>query len=311
MTYTLLGAPALGYDLVRLPAGAQVARVLLTALSAGPHDLSLLASAHPGAQRVPRWRRALAASRQNTARLTLDTTRQARGAAVGGQRQPGSAVLALCEPGPVADLTALDLFIRHDVLDWTWSGSPELEVQDVTASRAADVLLDAAAAAYTAGLLPYMVRRAMAAPYLSVNHNPVHADGARGARAHPASRSALLPAAVTTVLAALAATTRAQRIAWRRAVEELRPHAPDWALAMDEANWAVHLSGRGKGAATAQLLAVEAFHRGGFDPSDGACGVWSAVSGCLHAAMTADLLAERDHATLLRPWLLARGTEAP
>jgi hypothetical protein len=308
MTYSLFGAPALGYALVRLPAGTQVARVLLTARSAGPPELYLLASAHPGDQRAPRWRRALAASRQNTARFTLDPARGALGTAVPARPRPGSAVLQRCEPDPVADLTAMDLLIRHEVLDWTWSGTPELELQGETASRAADVLVDAVAAAYTAGLLPYTARRAMAAPYLSVRPNPLHADGADGTSGRPASRSALLPDALAEMLAALAATTPAQRTAWRLTVDALLPQASGWALAMDEASWAVHVTGREKGAATAQLLAVEAFRRAGFDAGDGARGVWSAISGCLHAAMTADLLSERDHARLLSPWVLALGT---
>src|SRR5690606_17309338 len=48
VTYSLVGAPALGFDLARLPGGARVAAVLRTALTADPHVLAALATQHPG-----------------------------------------------------------------------------------------------------------------------------------------------------------------------------------------------------------------------------------------------------------------------
>ncbi|MCW2526872.1 MAG: hypothetical protein JWM76_1732, partial [Pseudonocardiales bacterium] len=41
MSVSLVSAPILGFDLVRHPAGQELADILLSALSLGPHDLLL------------------------------------------------------------------------------------------------------------------------------------------------------------------------------------------------------------------------------------------------------------------------------
>ena len=51
MPYSLVSAATLGFDLARLPAGAQVADVLLTGLGADADTLRRLAAAHPSSGR--------------------------------------------------------------------------------------------------------------------------------------------------------------------------------------------------------------------------------------------------------------------
>src|SRR6478736_2639496 len=58
MGYSVIGAPALGFDLARLPGGSQVAEVLRVAIAAGPETVERLADAHPGAGAREQWRRA-------------------------------------------------------------------------------------------------------------------------------------------------------------------------------------------------------------------------------------------------------------
>ena len=52
MPYSLVSAATLGFDLVRLPAGGQVADVLLTGLAADADTLHRLAGAHPASGRT-------------------------------------------------------------------------------------------------------------------------------------------------------------------------------------------------------------------------------------------------------------------
>src|SRR3954463_5289852 len=64
MTYTLVGAPALGFDLVRAPSGPNVAQVLLTALRAEAPLMQELANVHPGAGRWHCWESVVTTSLQ-------------------------------------------------------------------------------------------------------------------------------------------------------------------------------------------------------------------------------------------------------
>src|SRR4051794_14004055 len=54
--YSLVSAATLGFDLVRLPSGGNVAEVLLTGLNADAATLERLAAAHPGRDASPEQR---------------------------------------------------------------------------------------------------------------------------------------------------------------------------------------------------------------------------------------------------------------
>ena len=72
-----------------------------------------------------------------------------------------------------------------------------------------------------------------------------------------------------------------------------------WAESVHAASWAVHLAGRVRPAATAQLLLVEAVHAAGAPPQALAQGAWRVLSGAVQAAVVGDVLDE-----LTADWLV-------
>lgn len=292
MPYSLVNVPALGYDLVRLPRGDQVARVLRAALGCGPAELAALAASHPGGCRTSGRRHIPAGDGVERLGSALGEAADALGRAAAGDADPATVLLHRLERAAIGDLPALERLLRRDVLDWTWSRPGDAASQSPEHGRAADVLVDAAAAAYCAERLDEDARRRLAAPFVSAR---LHVPEATG---HPA---------VDDVLAAVAGSDETTRRAWRRAVDEVRPGTATWAPAMHQATWAVHLSDRLRLAADAQLAAVVAFGEAGFGARDAAYGVWNALSGTVQATVVADLLPDADLRRLTAVWDLVRG----
>jgi len=290
MAYSVIGGPALGFDLARLPGGHQVAGVLRVALAAGPDDLERLADCHPGAGVREEWRRACAEPATGTPSMSdaLPLAGTALEQAAAGE----TALLRRLETGLLGDARALDRLLRRDLLDWTWLDSGSIAVQDPVASLAADVLADAAASGYLRDQLPDDLRRAMAGPF-------VRAELAAGAERDEVSVG--LPD-VDARLTTLAVADAEVREAWRRVVDELRVHTAQWAPAMHQATWALSLAERLRLACDAQLAAVIAFRRADFGARDASYGVWNAWSGVVQASTVSDLLPADDAAVLLRPW---------
>jgi hypothetical protein len=137
----------------------------------------------------------------------------------------------------------------------------------------------------------------MATPYLTARLRMLDDDPGTG------------HAQVDRLVTALAQTDADTRDAWRAAVDELRPGTTLWAPAMHQATWALHLSGRLRLAADAQMAALAAFRAGGFAPRDAAYGVWNAISGAVQASAAADLLPEADRRTLMRVWERVHGED--
>jgi len=164
MAYSVIGGPALGFDLARLPGGHQVAGVLRAALAAGPDDLERLAECHPGAGAREDWRRACAEPAAGTP--ALSATLPLAGAALEQAAAGETALLRRLETSLLGDAGALDRLLRRDLLDWTWLDSGSVAVQDPVASLAADVLADAAASAtrMTPATCGPPVRRARSKP---------------------------------------------------------------------------------------------------------------------------------------------------
>ncbi|NIZ90428.1 hypothetical protein [Kineococcus rubinsiae] len=300
MHYSLVSSPVLGFDLVRLPAGESAADVLIRALQAGPSELDVLASRHDDDARTAAWEvvhAAVAAVRpigdvlSDVANGLLE--REHGDPEVADRLEAG--VVRVLQASTVADADALVRLVHHDVLDWTWTvpveGGPGLRT--AAAARAADVLADAAVSAYLGDRLPDAVRRALAGPYLSACRE-------LAGRAAPEHED--LPAGVAAVLDRLACLDGTDRACLRAVAEGDRAVGGEWAGAVHEASWAVHLSGRTRTAAVAQLLAVRAFRAGGLDASDGASGLWNLVSGVVHAEVVADLLPGEARDVLVRPW---------
>lgn len=294
MTYSLVSAASLGFDLVRLPCGHQVAEVLLTGLRATRFELRQLADAHPGPARRARWQEVRCAQPRDGAREAIRLAGPALTLAVDGDNAASTAVLRRLERAPLGDVDSLERLIRSDVLDWTWTGVGELAVESAVATQAADVLVDAAASAYAADWLPAPLRRQLVGPYLAATR--------RGGHHIP-------DPAVGALLRRFAAVSSSEREAWRRAADEQRVHTTAWAPAMHQAAWAAHLSGRLRPVAMSQLEAVRAFHQAGFTDRDGSYGVWNAICGVVQAYVVRDMLADADFATLLRPWLRVHETQ--
>lgn len=293
MAYSVVGGPALGFDLARLPGGAQVADVLRVALGVGPDDLDRLAACHPGAGPREEWRRAyLQSSDTESAAAALGLAGAALDEAAAGE----TALLRRLESSLLGDVHAMDRMIRRDVLDWTWLHSGAVAAQDPVASLAADVLCDAATSAYLRDRLAPDLRRAMAAPFVRSGLRPPELETG-------------LPA-LDRRLAGFAACDDDARRTWRRVVDELRVHTAQWAPAMHQATWALSVSDRLRSACDAQLAAVIAFVGAGFTGRDAAYGVWNAWSGTVQASLVIDLLSERDSDVLLRAWRVVYDTPA-
>ena len=292
MTYSLVSATAIGFDLVRLPAGEQVAEVILAALTSGPDVLSRLAEQHPGPVRLMRWEDVRAAGAAEGLVGAISLALPALELALAGEVVASTAVLRRLERAPVGDLDGLDRLVRHGALERTWVQGGQVAEQDLVSALASDVLVDAAASAYCAEHLPATLRRELAAPFVAARVQVDRAD----------------LGAVGPLLDSVSATTARGREAWRRAVDACRAATIAWAPAMNEASWAMHLSGRTNHAAAAQLSAVSAFRRAGFTAADGARGVWNAVSGLVQATVVEDLLADEHYGTLVRPWRLVTGS---
>lgn len=298
MHYSLVSSPVLGFDLVRVAGGSEVAGVLLRALACGPADLELLADRHDAAARERSYPHVRAVT---DARPSLP---QALGAVAGsldelaGNGLPGrrmDAALSLLRTSTVADADALVRLVHGDVLDWTWATQDGVAVRSEVAARAADVLADAAVGAYLSGRLAPEVVTALAAPYRAALRAlpPVPAGGTE------------LPAGVREVLGRLATLDDTDVEALERAADGSRGGDGQWSVAVHDASWAVHLTGRTRTAAAAQLHAVQAFLATGLGARPDAAGLWNLVSGVVHAQMVADLLGDGSRALLVRPWLAA------
>ena len=117
-------------------------------------------------------------------------------------------------------------------------------------------------------------------------------------------------AQVETGLSRLERITREDLDHLRRAVPELRARG-DWARSMHAATWAVHLSGRVREAAAAQLRAVQALHVARIDATEAASGLWNLVSGALQATVVTDLLDGTTERHLRGPLAAALSIDTP
>lgn len=276
MPYSMVGTPALGYDLARRPHGAQAAVVVRTALRADRRELRRLAARHRG----PEQYTAPALTSPEQVSETLPLAGEAMAHALANRTIDSARALHRLESAVLGSLEAFDRFLRSEVLDWIAdSAVPPALV--ATAAQAADVLRDAAAAAFCDDIDPRR-RRQLAAGFVGAGLTLVDSTVPTGHQG------------VDALLAAVADSGPTQRDAWRSAVERSRPATADWAPAMHQATWALHVSDRLRLAGDAQMAAVLAFVAGGFTAQDASYGVWNALSGAVHATLVEDLLGGRD-----------------
>lgn len=292
VTYSLVHAAALAYDLVRLPHGTEVAQVLRTALACDAAVVADLSARHPGPHRMHRWGQVLVLGGGGPVRQDALLAEAVVERSRSGDHAPSTATVDRPGGAVLGDVAAVDRVLRHDVLDWTWLGSGDLRVQDPEASQACDVLADAAASAYCSLHLDDSTRRSMVAPYLAARTPEPQQTGHE---------------VVDAALHHLARTDEAGRATWREVVVELRPGSGAWAPAMREATWALSLAGRLRLAADVQLAAATAFASAGFTPCDAAHGVWDAISGSLQVLLCVDLLPPCHADVLLATWRRVHG----
>jgi hypothetical protein len=299
--YSLVSAATLGFDLVRLPAGGQVADVLLAGLGADAATLHRLAAGHPAAGRPDAERADLAVRARRAHELAATGVPQLRDmAAAGGDADERSVrLVTLLERGTIGNTPALERLVRDDVLGPEHSVVADLD--PAVAVLAADVLADAATGWWAAAALPDPVRLELTGPYATV----------AAWEAFPRPELGPAAPALAELLGALRALDETGRRRWRLAVDATRAQRRPWAAAMHGAAWAAHVSGRTRMLAAAQLMAVSAFADSGFSPRDGAEGVWNAVAGCVQGLAMADLLDEESLTVLGAPWQMVTGRSLP
>jgi hypothetical protein len=299
--YSLVSAATLGFDLVRLPAGGQVADVLLTGLAADAATLHRLAAGHPAAGRPDAERAELAVRARRAHELAAAGVPQLRnmtGAGADGADR-SARLVALLERGTIGNTPALERLVRDDVLGPEHSVVADLD--PAVATLAADVLADAATGWWAAEALADPVRQELTGPYATV------------AAWESFPRPDLGPAtpALAELLDELRSLGETGRRRWRLAVDATRAQRRPWAAAMHGAAWAAHVSGRTRTLAAAQLMAVSAFTESGFSPRDGAEGVWNALAGCVQGLAMGDLLDEESLTVLGAPWQMVTGRSLP
>ncbi|SDJ11094.1 hypothetical protein SAMN05444157_1789 [Frankineae bacterium MT45] len=325
MSISLVSAPIIGFDLVRHPHGCAVAEILLLGLSLEASDLALFAvdsdsDADPG---FGLWRARAVASdplarplrgiRETRRSHTADSdvrgarTRAADPLPTDPSRTPSeqlaSAVDALLH-SMIIDIDVLEQLIRRDVLGWCTPGSPfpmgETEFQRGAsvdpdhARRAANALVDAVAAEWVAELDEAFATR-LRAPLDRVRTELPQRAPNVGPCALPVMR----------ILQDLRGLGPDGCIRLRGVNSLLGSGVNTWAAAVHETSWAVMTTGRVHAAATAQLLAVQAFAESGLNANDGAEGIWNIVSGHLHASVVGDVLAEETKQSLAKAWTTA------
>ncbi len=285
VTISLVSAPVLGFDLVRHPRGAAVADIVLWALSLGPADLAQFRARLldlPAGRRGQWWDHV----HETQAKLGPGAL---RGSALRMDADgPGSSLVGVIEGlrrSLIVDLDDMDHLIRNDVL--AWAG-------DLDGGAAADLVLDWVAAEWVDGLDPAIQGN------LAAGARAIRAQ--LGERPHDVGPCREL---VHDLLATLRGLGPDGCARLRTVNTLLRPGGSAWAQAVHEASWAALTTGRIRAAASAQLLAAQAFVAGGLDPADGAEGVWNLISGHVQACVVSDVLAEATQASLARGWRAA------
>jgi hypothetical protein len=293
--FSLVSAPVLGFDLIRRDGGHRVAAVLRRALSLGPADLAVVASVRrDDEERDAAWLAVSAGARDSIqdlgAALALTEPRDAA-AQTGAQR-----TLQRLARAPIGTLEGLLTCVRTDVFGWTWRTVDDLAVQDEPATQAVAVVCDAVAGCYAGDDVDPSYRRRLAGPWW------------QAVRRLPDPAPDLGPSATDiTGLLARARHLDDTDLAALRTSAERSARGMEWATAVHEASWAVHLAGRIRPAAAAQFMLVEALHAGSLPLADAAGGTWNLLSGAVQAVMVRDLLDPDTTHRLLGPVIQAIG----
>ncbi|MGH8869363.1 MAG: hypothetical protein ACRDYU_15390 [Actinomycetes bacterium] len=293
--YTFLGAPVLGYDLIRRADGHEVASVLVRALALDQRDLALVAEVVHADERASAWMdiAEVADAEPRVQSVMAEASRLAV------DPQTVSAMARSLGRAALGSLDDLLRLVRREILDWTWVSLGERRVQDDVAARAATVVCDAAAASYLADSLSAESRRTLTRPWEAALARMPHR------RVHLGPQHDL----VVACLRRLSRLDERDVARLRDSVSE-RELLASWGDALQDATSAARVTGRLRAAAAAQLMAVEALQRGGLPAEVGAVGAWNVVSGYVQALVVADVLDQLTQLRLTMPLRAALGTPA-
>ena len=281
--YSMVNVPCLARDLVRHPRGSELATDLLRIAALGPAEFASLDEVRISVD-APVRRQELA-DRMSLQPRALQVLAATRDVASTSGLEAWTAAVDVLEAAPMGALTDLVDMVRDEICDIAWSRADGLAVTAHT--TALDVVADGVRATYAAEFCPEIAgplgrpwRRWLAA----TGHAPAPADPAAARLLHDVR--SLSP----EQFAAAAQRLRSQRAGgW------------SWAIAMHDACWAVHLTGRERATLVAQLHAVRALlanaPAGQWPSPDATASVIAAV----HARMVEDVLAEDVFVALTTP----------
>ena len=173
----------------------------------------------------------------------------------------------------------------------------KLETPVVVEVQPSALVCDAVVASYLRAELPVPVRRRLSAGWVAASRRVPHRDVDLGPQQTPISRLLdRVRAGYPDDVARLGSATDTGG----------RDHR-GWAGAMHAASWAVHLSGRIRAAAAAQLQLVQAIDDSGIPVPDRAAGVWNLLSGVVQALTVRDMVDPPTAHLLLQPYLAVLG----
>ncbi|HMC72460.1 MAG TPA: hypothetical protein VKJ07_25120 [Mycobacteriales bacterium] len=264
--YSLVNVATLVRDLARHQRAAEVATELLRAFALDDVALdSLETAAYDATVAAGRRTEVLAADRDRP--RALQVLAAARGFADDIGIDAYAAAVDVLEVTPLGGLAELQTFVRTDVLAGCWQTSGDLAV--ARRPQALDIVTD--------GILgTYAGDDALAGPWRQwLAFQPV----------------APAPTAWSRVVNAVAALPHDA---------EIPPAPSQWAERMHEACWAVHLTGRERDAAIAQLHALVALV-GVWAPERPPLRAVSMTTAAVHAEVVADVLDGETRAAMSQP----------
>ena len=281
--YSLVNVPCLVRDLSRHPRGAGLAADLLRAAALDQAAFSSLDTVRLAADAATR-RDALAEQMRVEPRA-LQVLAATRDMATTSGIDAWTTAVDVLEAAPMGSLDELVGFVRDEVCAAAWARADDLAV--ATWPTALDVVADGVRARYAAELWPEI-----AAPLGRPWRRWLWATG----HAVPS-----VDAAVADVVVQLRDASPQQLQQAAQGLRRQRAEGWSWAIAMHDACWAVHLTGRETVALTAQLHALRALLAAtpaGTKPSPDTC---AAVVAAVHARVVADVLAGDVLAALTAP----------
>jgi len=286
--YTLVNVPVLARDLVRHPRGAAVATDLLRVLALDDEALVSLDQVRVATDAPTR--RTSVMVRMAAEPRALQVLAAARDVATTVGLTAWTAAADVLDAAPLGGLDELVGFVREELLDAAWWRGDDLSV--ARWPTALDVVADGVTATYAVdacGSLAAPLGRPWRRWLSSTGHVLAGVEGPAAAVLEQLSQSA-------PRLRLTAESLRRQRAdGWR------------WAEAMHEACWAVHLTGRERLAAAAQLHAVRILHGTTTNGTRPGPDVVAAAVAAVHAAVVADVLNGDVAAALSAPFAAAVG----